>query len=175
MTAFLGASTAYIESTLAQIYKEKDDNGLYRGGPAYYIEKGMGQKWYAWTFAVATVLATGLLLPGVQANGIAMSMQTAFGVEPMLSAAAIALTLGFIIFGGVRRIANFAEFVVPFMALGYIAVACFSHMANQIKRGTGALEHAGPLEGHQCCDHFENGHVNAKREHFQCMQHAGVS
>jgi AGCS family alanine or glycine:cation symporter len=123
MVAFLGASTAYVESTLAQIYKEKDDNGLYRGGPAYYIEKAMGQKWYAWTFAVATVIATGLLLPGVQANGIATSMQTAFGVAPAMSAAAIALTLGFIIFGGVRRIANFAEFVVPFMALGYVLVA----------------------------------------------------
>jgi len=121
--AFLGASTSFVECTLAQIYKEKDEQGLYRGGPAYYIEKAMGQKWYAWTFAVATVLACGLLLPGVQANGIATSMQTAFGVPPLAVAAAIALTLAFIIFGGVRRIATFAEFVVPFMALGYIAVA----------------------------------------------------
>ena len=52
MVAFLGASTAYVESTLAQIYKERDDEGMYRGGPAYYIEKCMGQKWYAWIFAV---------------------------------------------------------------------------------------------------------------------------
>ncbi|MEQ1438241.1 alanine/glycine:cation symporter family protein [Fontimonas sp. SYSU GA230001] len=130
MVAFLGASTAYVESTLAQIYKEKDDRGLYRGGPAYYIEKAMGQKWYAWTFAVATVIATGLLLPGVQANGIATSMQTAFGVTPTVTAAAIALTLGFIIFGGVRRIAHFAEFVVPFMALGYIVVAVAIMIVN---------------------------------------------
>ena len=54
MTAFLGASTSYIESTLGQIYKEKDDQGRYRGGPAYYIEKAMGQKWYAWIFAFTT-------------------------------------------------------------------------------------------------------------------------
>jgi len=121
--AFLGASTAYVESTLAQIYKEKDDHGQYRGGPAYYIEKAMGQKWYAWTFAVATVIAAGLLLPGVQANGIAASMNTAWGVPPMATAAALALTLAFIIFGGVRRIASFAEVVVPFMALTYILVA----------------------------------------------------
>ncbi len=121
--AFLGASTAYVESTLAQIYKETDDKGQYRGGPAYYIEKAMGQKWYAWIFAVVTVVATGLLLPGVQANSIALGMQTAFGIAPSVSAAAIVLALGFIIFGGVHRIAHFAQVVVPFMALGYILVA----------------------------------------------------
>lgn len=123
MVAFLGASTSYIECTLAQIYKEKDAEGQYRGGPAYYIEKAMGQRWYALLFAVATVLACGLLLPGVQANGIAASMQTAWGIAPSVSAAGIAVALGFIIFGGVRRIARFAELVVPFMALAYILVA----------------------------------------------------
>ena len=55
--AFFGASTSYIESTLAQIYKEKDDDGRYRGGPAYFIDKAMGQKWYAWLFAVVTIVA----------------------------------------------------------------------------------------------------------------------
>src|SRR5690606_21498700 len=78
--ALLGAATSYIECTLAQIYKQKDDHGQYRGGPAYYIEKAMGQKWYAVAFAIATVLATGLLLPGVQANGIAVSVHNAWGV-----------------------------------------------------------------------------------------------
>lgn len=121
--AFLGASTAYVESTLAQIYKEKDDQGRYRGGPAYYIEKAMGQKWYAVTFAVTTVIATGLLLPGVQANGIAVSVQNAWGVPTEVSAACIVIGLGIIIFGGVTRIARFAEIVVPFMALAYILMA----------------------------------------------------
>ncbi|MEW6167536.1 MAG: alanine/glycine:cation symporter family protein [Pseudomonadota bacterium] len=130
MVAFLGASTAYVESTLAQIYKEKDDKGLYRGGPAYYIEKAMGQKWYAWIFAVATVLATGLLLPGVQANSIALSMNVAFGVAPTVSAAGIVVALGFIVFGGVRRIAHFAQLVVPFMALAYMLVALAIMLLN---------------------------------------------
>lgn len=121
--AFLGASTAYVESTLAQIYKEKDPQGRYRGGPAYYIEKAMGQKWYAMTFAIATVIATGLLLPGVQANGIAVSVQNAWGVPAAVSAALIVIALGIIIFGGVTRIARFAEIVVPFMALGYMLMA----------------------------------------------------
>jgi AGCS family alanine or glycine:cation symporter len=105
MVAFLGASTAYVESTLGQIYKEVDDNGQYRGGPAYYIEKAMGQKWYAWIFAVATVIATGLLLPGVQANSIASGIENAWGVAPAVTAGLLAIALGFIIFGGVKRIA----------------------------------------------------------------------
>jgi len=120
MVAFLGASTAYIESTLAQIYKEKDDKGQYRGGPAYYIEKAMGQKWYAIIFAIVTVLGTGVLLPGVQANGIAVSVQNAWGVPTTVTAAVTVIALGTIIVGGVKRIAAFAQIVVPFMALAYI-------------------------------------------------------
>lgn len=125
MVAFLGASTAYVESTLGQIYKERDPSGQYRGGPAYYIEKAMGQKWYAWIFAIVMVFASGLLLPGVQANSIAQGMNTAWGVPSWVSALVVALALGFIIFGGVRRIARFAEFVVPFMAVGYILMALY--------------------------------------------------
>ena len=123
VTALLGASTSYIECTLWQIYKQKDDHGQYRGGPAYYIEKGMGQKWYAVTFAVATVLATGFLMPGVQANGIAVSVENAWHISPAYCAAGIVVVLGAIIFGGVRRIATFAEIVVPFMAFGYMIMA----------------------------------------------------
>jgi AGCS family alanine or glycine:cation symporter len=123
VVAFLGASSAFVESTLGQIYKEKI-NGQYRGGPAFYIEKGLGMRWYAITFAIATIIATGLLLPGVQANSIASSMQSALQVSPNVTAAVLAIALGFIIFGGVKRIATFAEIVVPFMALGYIIVAC---------------------------------------------------
>ena len=129
--AFLGASSAFVESTLGQVYKEQLGKE-YRGGPAFYIEKGLGMKWYAWTFAIATVIATGLLLPGVQANSIAESLKTALGIDPNVTAAVLAIALGFIIFGGVKRIATFAEVVVPFMALGYIIVACvivFLHLS----------------------------------------------
>lgn len=129
MVAFLGASTAYIESTLAQIYKE-NVNGQYRGGPAFYIEKAMGQKWYAWLFALSTVLACGLLLPGVQANSIAAAMQQSFGVTPVVTGAVVIVLMGLIIFGGVKRIARFAEFVVPFMAIGYILVAAIVVIAH---------------------------------------------
>lgn len=135
VVAFLGASTAYVESTLGQIYKEVDE-GQYRGGPAYYIEKAMGQKWYAWLFAFATILATGVLLPGVQANSIGNAAELALGggdllqtvigpisTTKMATAVGVVAILGFIIFGGVKRIANFTQVVVPFMALAYIIMA----------------------------------------------------
>ncbi|MGY8527044.1 alanine/glycine:cation symporter family protein [Paracidovorax citrulli] len=121
--AFLGASTAFVESTLAQIYKENVD-GQYRGGPAFYIEKGLGVRWYAWVFALATILACGMLMPGVQSNSIAAGIENSFGVAPSVTGAVLVILLGLIIFGGVKRIAKFAEIVVPFMALGYILVAC---------------------------------------------------
>jgi AGCS family alanine or glycine:cation symporter len=135
VVAFLGASTAYIESALGQIYKEEDE-GQYRGGPAYYIEKAMGQKWYAWIFAITTIIATGLLLPGVQSNSIGNAAELAFGGETIvnflgddisstkiITAVIVVSVLGFIIFGGVKRIAHFTQIVVPFMALGYIVLA----------------------------------------------------
>ncbi|MBD7953809.1 alanine:cation symporter family protein [Stenotrophomonas sp. Sa5BUN4] len=139
---FLGASTSYIECTLAQIYKSKDAEGRYRGGPAYYIEKAMGLKWYAMAFALATIVAAGFLMPGVQANAIADSIVNAcrggalcgpldgqvFGMEQVQAmklgiGVVVALLLGVVIFGGVKRIASFAEIVVPFMAAGFILMA----------------------------------------------------
>ena len=136
VVAFFGAATAYIESTNAQIYKEEED-GIYRGGPAYYIEKAMGQKWYAWIFAIATIIACGVLLPVVQSNGIGASLVNVFGtggtvtsfigelpLTKVYAATFVVIILGFIIFGGVKRIANFTQIVVPFMALAYIIIAC---------------------------------------------------
>ena len=121
--AFFGASTAYVEATLAQIYKEKDENGNYRGGPAYYIEKAMKQKWYAWTFAVATIVAMGFCLPGIQSNSIVAAVETAWSVPAEFTAGFLAIGLALIIIGGVKRIAHFAQVAVPLMALGYIAIS----------------------------------------------------
>jgi AGCS family alanine or glycine:cation symporter len=140
---FLGASTSYVESTLAQIYKEKDAEGRYRGGPAYYIEKAMGLKWYAMAFALATIVATGFLLPGVQANAIADSVSNVLcdggtgcaavggtGALKLWIGLGVAAVLATIIFGGIKRIATFAEVVVPFMALAFILMAVVVMIAN---------------------------------------------
>lgn len=120
--AFLGAGSAYIESALAQVYKEEMD-GEYRGGPQYYIEKGLGMKWYAITFAISAIIAMGFFLPGIQANSIAAAMNNAFGIPAPVSGGVIVVLLGLIIFGGVKRIGRAAEIIVPFMAIAYILVA----------------------------------------------------
>ena len=135
VVAFLGASTAYVEAALGQIYKEVDE-GQYRGGPAYYIEKAMGQRWYGFAFAIVTIIATGLLLPGVQANSITSAAEVALGTGEIyqtalgdisftkITTACVVVTIfGFIIFGGVKRIAHVTQIVVPFMALAYILAA----------------------------------------------------
>ena len=127
--AFLGSASAFIEATLGQVYKQVI-NGEYRGGPAYYIEKGLGIKWYAILFAIATVVSTAIFLPGVQSNSIALSMQNAFDVPVAYTGAGIVILLGLIIFGGVKRIGKVAEIVVPFMAGGYILMAIVIMVLN---------------------------------------------
>lgn len=127
--AFLGAGSAYIESALAQVYKV-DQDGEYRGGPAYYIEKGMGVKWYAVLFAISAVIALGILMPGTQSNSIATAMNNAFGISPSITGGALIIAMGLIIVGGVKRIGKVAEVVAPFMATGYIIIALIIIVMN---------------------------------------------
>lgn len=122
VVAFLGASSAFVESTLGQIYKERIED-QYRGGPAFYIEKGLRCKPYAWLFAIVTILASCVFCPGVQSNTIAAAWQEAFGMDETITAAVITSVLCFVIFGGLKRIAQFTSVVVPFMAQAYIVVA----------------------------------------------------
>lgn len=122
LIAFLGSASAFVEATLGQIYKQVN-NGQYRGGPSFYIEKGLGIRWYAIVFSVATILSTAFFLPGVQSNSIALSMQNAFNMPVAYTGIIIVVLLGLIIFGGVKRIGKVAEIVVPFMAGAYILVA----------------------------------------------------
>ncbi len=135
VVAFFGAATAFVESTLAQIYKE-EIKGEYRGGPAFYLEKATGSKAFAITFALATIVAGAILLPGIQSNSIGNAVALAFGEGFIIQSAVgdlsatklatggvVVVLLGFIIFGGVRRIAAAAQYIVPFVAIGYIATA----------------------------------------------------
>ena len=138
IVAFLGAATSYIECCLAQIYKERDrDTGEYRGGPAYYIEKaykhtkaGPFMVVYGIVFAIAMILATSYFLPGIQANGVAAAVKNAWGIEVGWSALVLGGILAIIIIGGVKRIANFASLVVPFMAAAYILFAIIILIMN---------------------------------------------
>lgn len=135
VVAFLGASTAYAESTLGQIYKV-EENGEYRGGPAYYFERCLGWRPLGVVFALSAIIGCGIFLPGVQANAVGNAVtqifgdgtmvDTAFGAVgsyKLIALAVILIILAFIIFGGIRRIASFTQVIVPFMALGYIVMA----------------------------------------------------
>ena len=135
VVAFLGASTAYAESTLGQLYKI-EENGQYRGGSAYFFERCLGWRWLGIAFAVSAVIACGVFLPGVQANAVGNAVTQVFGngdmvdtflgpagINKLAGLAVILIMLAVIIFGGIKRIAQFAEYVVPFMAFGYIILA----------------------------------------------------
>ncbi len=117
--ALLGGASAFIESTLAQVYKQRADD-QYRGGSPYYIEKGLGLKAFAVVAATVICLSYGVLVPGIQANTIAESFSTAFGLPSYITGAIVTALLGLIIFGGIKRIARVADKVVPVMAIAYV-------------------------------------------------------
>lgn len=117
--ALLGGASAFIESTLAQLYKEKAD-GQYRGGSPHYIEKGLKLKSFAMFVALVIGLSYGVLVPGIQANTIADSFSNAFGLPSYATGIIVVALLGVIIFGGVKRIARVADKVVPIMAIAYV-------------------------------------------------------
>lgn len=122
-TAVLGMATAYAESSLAQLYKVRDEDGNYRGGPAHYMARGLRRRWMGTLFAACLLFSYGLVFSSVQANTMATALDTAFGLDQATIAIGLVLLTGAIIFGGLRSIARFAEVVVPFMALGYLALA----------------------------------------------------
>ena len=119
--AFLGASTAFVESTLAQLYNFPHSSGL-RGGPACYIEKGLKCKWLAVLFAVLTLFGYGLLLATVQSNGVTNALGNSFSIPPLWCGLGLAFLLALVIVGGIKSIAKVASVVTPFMALGYIVL-----------------------------------------------------
>ncbi len=129
LIAFVGAGSAFTEAALAQIYKEQS-GGQFRGGPAHYIAKGLRMRWYAVIFAVSTIIAAGICLPGIQSHSIAAAVESAFSIPAYVSGVLVALLLGVIIVGGVKRIGRVAQFMVPFMAAGYILVALIVLLAN---------------------------------------------
>ena len=145
VTAFLGMSSAFVESSLAQLFKVKDDqNKQFRGGPAYYITKGLKQKWLGIVFALSLILAYGFVFNAVQANAIIGATSHAWGwdkanfvlglggldLEVSWVGIALVIMTALIIFGGIKRIAKVAESIVPFMALLYIMVALYIAIAN---------------------------------------------
>ncbi len=133
VVAIIGMATSLIESTLAQLYKTKDDEGNYRGGPAYYMTKGLNMRWMGVLFAIFLIIAFGLVFNAVQANSIAQAAASAFNFDPLYVGIGLVVMSGFIIFGGLRWIARVAELVVPIMAIAYLLLA-FWVVADHFER-----------------------------------------
>jgi alanine or glycine:cation symporter, AGCS family len=123
MIGLIGMATSFFECALAQLYKNYEPDGTYRGGPAYYIERGLGQKWLAAVFSVLLLVTFGFGFNALQSYTAASSFQDAFGISTWITGVALVIVLGLIIFGGIKRIATAAEIIVPIMAISYILVA----------------------------------------------------
>lgn len=130
MTALLGSSTAFAESTLAQVFKIKRADGTFYGGPAYYIHAGLRSKKLATLFSLSLIVAMGFIFNGVQSNTIAQGLLVGFGLEPLYCGLALAILSSLIIFGGRRRISQVAEILVPIMALSYLAMMAVVVIVN---------------------------------------------
>lgn len=138
LIAMLGMATAMVESTLAQVYKTRDHDNQFRGGPAYYMEKGLGQRWMGMLFSVFLIIAFGLVFNAVQANTITGAMDVVFSVSPLYMGIFLVITSAFVIVGGLRKVAKVSEIVVPIMAVAYILIA-FVIVASNIEQLPGIL------------------------------------
>ena len=131
MIALIGAASALIESTLAQVYKIKDERtGLFRGGPDYYMEKGLNKRWMGILFAIAITITYGFIFNAVQANTISIAFEDSFGANRVVVGLIIATLTGIIVFGGLKRIVSFTQVVVPVMAILYIVLALIVVILN---------------------------------------------
>lgn len=123
--ALVGMATSLFECSLAQVYKRADEDGAYRGGPAYYILHGLGRhyKWLAVLYAVLLIGAFAFGFNAFQGNTVAGAAQDSFGLDRMVSGMFLAVITGIVVYGGIKRIAKVADIVVPIMAIGYIGMA----------------------------------------------------
>ena len=106
--ALLGAASAFVESTLSQVYKSKVGNE-YRGGTPYFIEKGLNMKWFAIIVAVVVTLSYGVLLPGIQSSSIAVGFENSNGISKYITGILLVILLAAIIFGGVKNCRRFTN------------------------------------------------------------------
>ncbi|CUA86772.1 amino acid carrier protein [Gulbenkiania indica] len=158
LTALLGMSSAFAESSLAQLFKVSHHDNTYRGGPAYYIQRGLGQRWLGIIFALCLILAFGLVFNAVQANSIVAATEGAWGWDKNIVGLALVVLTAPIIFGGIRSVARVAEWMVPVMALIYILLTLYvlvMHLTELpgvlmliVKSAFGLQQAAGGLAGY---------------------------
>ncbi|MCR5780011.1 MAG: alanine:cation symporter family protein [Bacteroidaceae bacterium] len=122
MIALLGSATAFVESTLGQLFKQRHNNSFI-GGPAYYIQKGLHCRWMACLFAILLTITFGLSYNSIQSNTICGAMHEAFGWDPLVVGIVLTMVTLATVFGGIHRIANVSSILVPIMAIGYFVLA----------------------------------------------------
>ncbi|PWJ40002.1 alanine/glycine:cation symporter family protein [Sediminitomix flava] len=131
LIALIGSASAFVESTLAQIYKEKEPTKhSFVGGPAYYIEKALGSRNLGIVFSILITICFGFIFNAVQSNTITFAFQEAYGIDRIQLGLALTFLTAIIIFGGVKRIAKVSETLVPIMAVAYILVAIYVLISN---------------------------------------------
>ncbi|MGE8295119.1 MAG: alanine/glycine:cation symporter family protein [Pseudomonas sp.] len=123
VVALVGMATSYFECSLAQLYKRRESDGTYRGGPAFYIQHGLGQRWLGIVVSILLLVTFGFGFNAVQSFTVASSLHDTFGVPTLVSGVALTVVIALIIFGGIKRIAQFADVLVPLMAFSYLAMA----------------------------------------------------
>jgi len=124
LIALLGSASAFVESTLAQLFKQRGRHSFI-GGPAYYILKGLRQPWLAALFAILITVTFGFSYNSIQSNTICSALNVAFGLDPKLMGVLLALISLIVVFGGIRRIARVSSVLVPIMAVGYLFLALY--------------------------------------------------
>ena len=121
--ALISMVTALFENTLAQLFKGRDLKGNYRGGPADYMEKGLGMRWMGILFSIMLVISFGLIFNALQANAIAQAASVSFDSNPYYVAAGLVVLTALTLFGGLKRFSKLTQWLVPFMAVGYLLMA----------------------------------------------------
>ncbi|WP_214823806.1 alanine/glycine:cation symporter family protein [Exiguobacterium algae] len=129
LIALIGAASAFVESTLAQVYKVHDGKA-WRGGPAYYIERALGERWLGIVFAILITFSFGFAFNSVQANTIALSVNNVFEINTWWIGLILAVVTGIVIFGGIRSISTLSGVIVPVMAGGYILLSIWVILTN---------------------------------------------
>ncbi len=123
VVALVGMATSYFECSLAQLYKRREPDGTYRGGPAFYIQHGLGQRWLGVVVSILLLVTFGFGFNAVQSFTVASSLHDTFGLPTIVSGLILTGVIGVIIFGGIKRIASMADVLVPIMAFSYIGMA----------------------------------------------------
>ncbi|WP_426150852.1 alanine/glycine:cation symporter family protein [Pseudomonas sp. DC3000-4b1] len=125
VTALVGMASSFFECALAQLYKRCDEDGQYRGGPSFYIEHGLGKRWLGMVMAALLLVTFGFAFNGLQSHAVTTSLNDAFGFDVKYSGLALAVLMGMVFVGGIKRIAKVADLLVPVKTLAYIAVTLY--------------------------------------------------